>query len=377
MVTALSDVANRLRGLEVGADDFLTKPVNDIALFARVRSLARLKRMMEEWRLREEICGRFAGRDIAANGDAGPATILIVEEDRFAAAQMAETLRSVGHSVTCAAGGAEAQTLLDGDTELIILSLSMPSCDPLRLVSQCRANEAFRQLPILLIAEDIDLIRVAKGLVDLGANDYLIKPVDRNELLARTATQVRRKRLQDRLQQNYQRGLSLALTDPLTNLYVRRYGEAHLDELMGRVNQDVASAAVLLFDVDHFKQVNDTHGHDAGDDVLRELAARTIKSVRSVDLAVRWGGEEFLVVMPETDLANAAAVAERLRAAVAKDWFTVRSSGEKLAVTISVGVAAAIPGDDHRDQLLKRADDALYSAKLTGRNRVVIRSVDR
>ncbi len=376
MVTALSDVANRLRGLEVGADDFLTKPVNDIALFARVRSLARLKRMMEEWRLREEICGRFAGRDIAAAEDAGPAMILIVEEDRFAAAQMAETLRSVGHSVTCATGGADAQTLLDGDTELIIVSLSMPSCDPLRLVSQCRANEAFRQLPILLIAEDIDLIRVAKGLVDLGANDYLIRPLDRQELLARTATQIRRKRLQDRLQQNYQRGLSLALTDPLTNLYARRYGEAHLDELIERVNQDATSAAVLLFDVDHFKQVNDTHGHDAGDDVLRELAARTIKSVRSVDLAVRWGGEEFLVVMPETDLANAAAVAERLRVAVAKDLFTVRSSGDKLAVTISVGVAAAIAGGDHRDRLLKRADDALYSAKSAGRNRVIVRSVD-
>ena len=375
MVTALSDVANRLRGLEVGADDFLTKPVNDIALFARVRSLARLKRMMEEWRLREEICGRFAGRDIAAAEDAGGAVILIVEEDRFAAAQMAEILHSVGHSVTCAAGCADAQTLLDGDTELIILSLSMPSGDPLRLVSRCRANEAFRQLPILLIAEDIDLIRVAKGLVELGANDYLIRPVDRQELLARTGTQIRRKRLQDRLQQNYQRGLSLALTDPLTSLYVRRYGEAHLDELLERVNRYVTSAAVMLFDVDHFKQVNDTHGHDAGDDVLRELAARTIKSVRSVDLAVRWGGEEFLVVMPETDLANAAAVAERLRAAVAKDSFNVKSSGEKLAVTVSVGVAAAIPGADDRDRLLKRADDALYCAKSAGRNRV-ISSVD-
>jgi len=143
-------------------------------------------------------------------------------------------------------------------------------------------------------------------------------------------------------------------------------------ELIGRVNQDVTSAAVLLFDVDHFKQVNDTYGHDAGDDVLRELAARTIKSVRSVDLAVRWGGEEFLVVMPETDLANAAAVAERLRAAVAKDPFTIKSSGEKLAVTISVGVAAAIAGGDHRDRLLKRADDALYSAKSAGRNRVIL-----
>jgi two-component system cell cycle response regulator len=266
--------------------------------------------------------------------------------------------------------------LLDGDTELIIVSLSMPSCDPLRLVSRCRANEAFRQLPILLIAEDIDLIRVAKGLVDLGANDYLIRPVDRNELLARTGTQIRRKRLQDRLQQNYQRGLSLALTDPLTSLYVRRYGEAHLGELMERINQNVTSAAVLLFDVDHFKRVNDTHGHDAGDDVLRELAARTIKSVRSVDLAVRWGGEEFLVVMPETDLANAAAVAERLRATVAKDPFTVRSTGEKLAVTISVGVAAAISGGDHCNRLLKRADDALYSAKSAGRNRVIIRSAN-
>jgi two-component system, cell cycle response regulator len=376
MVTALSDVADRLRGLEVGADDFLTKPVNDIALFARVRSLARLKRMMEEWRLREEICGRFAGRDIAAAEDANPAMILMVEEDRFAAAQMAETLRSVGHSVTCTGGCADAQRLIDGETELIILSLSMPSSDPLRLVSRCRASEASRQLPILLIAEDIDLVRVAKGLVDLGANDYLIRPVDRQELLARTATQVRRKRLQDRLQQNYQRGLSLALTDPLTSLYVRRYGEAHLDELIDRVNQHDTSAAVLLFDVDHFKRVNDSYGHDAGDDVLRELAARTIKSVRSVDLAVRWGGEEFLVVMPETDLANAAAVAERLRVAVAKDAFTVRSSDEKLAVTISVGVAAAIAGTDDRARLLKRADDALYCAKSAGRNRVIIRSAN-
>jgi two-component system cell cycle response regulator len=132
----------------------------------------------------------------------------------------------------------------------------------------------------------------------------------------------------------------------------------------------------LLFDVDHFKQVNDVHGHDAGDDVLRELAARTIKSVRSVDLAVRWGGEEFLVVMPETDLPNATAVAERLRAAVAKELFTMKSSGGKLAVTISVGVAAIIAGSDHRDRLLKRADDALYSAKSGGRNRVVVCSAD-
>lgn len=371
MVTALSDVANRLRGLEAGADDFLTKPVNDIALFARVRSLVRLKRMMEELRVRESICGQFGGSDTPAE-DVGPARILILEDDQFAAARMAETLRPIASSILHASSCAQAQGLLDADIELIITSLSIAESDPLRLVSQCRANESFRQLPILLIAEERDLCRLAKGL-DLGANDYLIRPVDRNELLARTATQVRRKRLQDRLQESYRRSLSLALTDELTGLYNRRYLSAHLDELIGRVHNDGISAAVLLFDIDHFKQVNDTYGHAAGDDVLRELAARTVNSVRSVDLVARFGGEEFVVVMPETDLAIAAAVAERVRAAVAREPFALRGIGEKLSVTISVGVTAAGDHDD-RDKMLKRADDALYAAKTRGRNCVVARS---
>jgi len=133
------------------------------------------------------------------------------------------------------------------------------------------------------------------------------------------------------------------------------------------------NSALVMFDIDHFKQINDTYGHAAGDDVLRELGARTMNSVRRVDLAARVGGEEFVVVMPETDLANAAAVAERLRVAVAKEPFTVRATGEKLAVTVSIGVAAAIASGDHRDGLLKRTDEALYSAKKAGRNRVITR----
>jgi two-component system cell cycle response regulator len=373
MVTALSDTANRLRGLDAGADDFLTKPVNDVALFARVRSLVRLKRMMEELRVREGICSKFGG-DTPVSEDTGPARIMIVDEDEFAAARMTETLLPIANSVARAPTCTEAWMLLAPDIELIIASLSTPGGDALRLVTQCRANETFRQLPILLIADNTDLPRLAKGL-DLGANDYLVRPVDRNELLARTATQVRRKRLQNRLEENYRNSLELALTDELTGLYHRRYLFVHLDELIQRVNQDGISAAVLLFDIDNFKQVNDTYRHAGGDDVLRELAARTTHCVRSVDLVARRGegaGDEFVVVMPETDITIAAAVADRLRAAVAREPFTITSDGRKLSVTISIGVASAATGDD-RDRLLSRADDALYAAKNRGRNCVVVR----
>src|ERR1700723_2753521 len=324
MVTALSDIADRLRGLEAGADDFLTKPVNDIALFARVRSLVRLKRMMEELRLREEICGRFGS---------------------------------------------------DETFELIILSLSMPDGDPLRLVSQWRASESFRQLPILLLADEGELPRLAKGL-DLGANDYLIRPVDRNELLARVRSQVRRKRLQDRLRENYRRSLSLALTDELTGLYNRRYVVAHLEELVARVNNDGATeTSLMMFDVDHFKAVNDQFGHPGGDDALRQLADRALRGVRSIDLVARLGGEEFVVVMPETSLPAATMVAERLRRAVAGEPFFIHATSERQPITISIGVAVAQSGDTG-DTLLQRADDALYQAKNGGRNRVVAQDGD-
>src|SRR5712692_4890200 len=363
MVTALSDVADRLRGLEAGADDFLTKPVSDIALFARVRSLVRMKRMMDELRLREEVCGRFSSTDNAeeCGQDVNPARILLIDEQGFAASRIIDTLTPVAASVLRASSCAEAQSMLDDSVELVIASLSMPDGDPLRLVSQWRAKERSRQLPVLLMADDGELARLAKGL-DLGANDYLIRPVDRNELLARVRTQLRRKRLQERLRSNYRRSLSLALTDELTGLYNRRYLFAHLNEVLGRMPDLAGETAVMLFDIDHFKQVNDRYGHPAGDDVLRELAERAIRQVRSVDLVGRLGGEEFVVVMPETSLSGAVVVAERLRLAVADAPF-VSQDGEKLSVTVSIGIAVTGAVEDTQDSLLKRADEALYAAK--------------
>lgn len=372
MVTALSDVADRLRGLEVGADDFLTKPVSDIALFARVRSLVRMKRMMDELRLREDVCGRFSSNVTSADiaSEVSAARILLVEEQGFAATRIIDTLTPVAASVVRAASCAEAQSMLDDSVELVIASLSMSDGDPLRLVSQWRAKETLRQMPVLLMADDGELPRLAKGL-DLGANDYLLRPVDRNELLARVRTQLRRKRLQEQLRDNYNRSLSLALTDELTGLYNRRYLFAHLNEVLGRVSDGGGQTAVMLFDIDHFKLVNDRYGHPAGDEVLRELAGRAVRQVRSVDLVGRLGGEEFVVVMPETSLSGAVVVAERLRTAVADAPFVLREDGAKLPVTVSIGIAVTGVEDETQESLLKRADDALYAAKRDGRNRTV------
>jgi two-component system, cell cycle response regulator len=373
MVTALSDAADRLRGLEAGTDDFLTKPVNDIALFARVRSLVRLKRMMEEWRLREEVCGRFAALPDDRPGNAepvGPARIMILEESKIAAARIADALTPLTSDLIYVTSVKEAAEKLNTTIELVIAGMGVGESDPLRLVSQSRASEQTRQVPILLVAEENELPRLAKGL-DLGANDYIIRPIDRNELIARVRTQIRRKRLHDQLQENYHRSLSLALTDPLTGLYNRRYLGAHLDGMMNRADDNGKGPALLLFDIDRFKQVNDTYGHLAGDEVLCEIASRTLHDVRSFDLVARYGGEEFLVVMPETNLQVALVVAERLRLSIAERPFAVSGASASIPITVSVGIATMLSMNDSPTELLRRADEALYAAKNNGRNRVL------
>jgi two-component system cell cycle response regulator len=374
MITALSDAANRVRGLEAGADDFLTKPVSDIALFARVRSLVRLKRMTDEWRLREETYGRLAALadgEAKTSEDTRPARIIVFEDRPLSAQRILETLS--GHNVVHATSSADAETAAATGADLLVLALSEKE-DTLRLVAELRATEATRSVPILLIGEVEELARLAKGL-DLGATDYLVRPLDRNELVARVRTQIRRKRLQERLRETYQRSLSMALTDSLTGLYNRRYLTAHLEGLMARASAGVEGPALLAIDIDRFKSINDSYGHPGGDAVLCEISQRIARNIRPFDLVARYGGEEFVVVMPETPIAVAAAVAERLRLAVASEPFVSPEMPAGIQVTISIGAAATMPGaDDTSAALLKRADDALYSAKHMGRNRVMTAS---
>ncbi len=372
MVTALSDTSDRVRGLDAGADDFLSKPVNDVALFARVRSLTRLKVMMDELRLRHAAAGRIEVSDdaIASDADAKAGRILLLESHDILAATITDYLSDAGHVVERASTGDEACSLVNAVApDLIIVNLRLAGEDGLRLCSQFRTKEATRHIPILLIISADDLEELAKGL-DLGVTDYLIRPFDRNELLARTRTQIRRRRYHDQLRSMLDNSVSMAYTDALTGVYNRRYMNAHLDRQVMEIGDTQKPVSIIMFDLDLFKSVNDNHGHAAGDDVLKEVTRRISSNIRDFDMVARYGGEEFVVVMPNTALDVATTVAERLRKSLEDEAFAVAESGALLTVTASLGVATTCDPMETAESLLKRADDALFGAKRAGRNKV-------
>jgi len=373
MVTALDSPSDRVRGLEAGADDFLTKPVADAVLVARVRSLTRLKMMTDELRMRAltslEIGIQAPERSAVSDEGIGGRILLV--DDRPSSYERLAPLLAAEHTVDVEPNPAEALFhAAEGNYDLLIVSLSLENFDGLRLCSQARSLERTRQIPILAIADIDNNTRLLRGL-EIGVNDYLTRPVDKNELLARARTQVRRRRYTDHLRDNVQHSIEAAITDGLTGLHNRRYMESHLQTLAEQAATRSKPLALMILDIDFFKSINDTYGHDCGDDVLREFAVRIRKSIRGIDLACRYGGEEFVIVMPETDMHVASMVAERLRRSIAGEPFSIDRGNKRIEVTISIGLATLEKKGEPIADVLKRADVALYRAKHDGRNRVV------
>lgn len=372
MVTALTDASERVQGLEAGADDFLSKPVNDVALMARVRSLVRLKMTVDEWRVRETTASQlgFSGnKSTLVSESYEKARVLVIEDKDFESEKIVETLKRDEDLVTAVRSGDRAVSISREEKfDLIVLSLNLAAEDALRLCSHLRADEHTRSVPILLIGEETDIKRIAQGL-EIGAHDYILRPVDRNELLARVRTQVRRKRYQDRLRSNYEMSLEMALIDSLTGLYNRRYLTVHLDKLLKRRSESQKNLAVLIFDIDHFKSVNDTYGHKIGDEVLKTFADRIQQRVRSFDLVSRLGGEEFVAVLPDITFDVAVQVAERLRKSICDEPFKVSAPEGQISVSVSIGGVFIEAGNCTVEDALSRADIELYKAKGGGRNR--------
>ncbi len=375
MVTALDTPEERIRGLEAGADDFLSKPFNDLALFARVRNLMRMKMMFDELRLRDLTSRELGLTDYVCEQDidlelGGP--ILLAPPSHAEGLDWERQLRDrLGVATIVTNSEREATNLA---------RMELPDCfvvhqnlaeggDGLRLVSALRARPETRQSAVILVVENGDVQTAAKGL-DLGASDYIESPFDVNELIARIRSQLRRKRYSDRLRSNVRNGLKLAVIDPLTGIYNRRYAAQHMNRVMERAHETGGVFAVMMIDLDKFKSINDRFGHDAGDAVLKEFSRRLQENIRGVDLVARFGGEEFFVAMPDVDRQAAAMAAERIRRAVEGAPVTLPGGAGEVSVTVSVGVAIADASDQDAETIIKRADLALYNAKETGRNRV-------
>lgn len=380
MVTALTDKEDKVRGLESGADDFLSKPINDIALMARVRSLVRLKMSLDEWRVRENTANQLGVVGEASNvmnESTDKARVLIVEDKDFEKRKIEETLSKIHEIVVTVESGVNAiEAATKQDFDVLIVSLNLANEDGLRLCSHLKSNERTRAVPIVMVGENDDMPRIAHGL-EIGAHDYILRPVDRNELLARVRTQVRRKRFQERLRATYEISLSMALTDSLTGLYNRRYLEVHLGKLLEKNVESKKSLAVLMIDIDHFKKVNDTYGHNVGDEILKIFGDRLKDSLRSFDLVARMGGEEFVVILPDVSEERAHMVAERLRRSISDVPFPCSAPGGSLSVTTSIG-GALINYEKHTPkEIMDRADKCLYEAKKGGRNCTVFEGIGK
>jgi len=373
LVTALDRPADRVRGLEAGADDFLTKPIDEIALIARVRSLARLKFSTDELRSRaaqSAAIGAVEAVQASRPAVAERGRILLIDHRQNSLERILRAL-TPHHDVIRIDEPADAlATASSENVDLMIVSLGIGAFDGLRLCSQARSHESTRGLPILAIADREDRQKVLRGL-ELGINDYLTRPIDPNELLARARTNIRQKLYADRLRQTVRQSVEMAFYDPLTGLNNRRFLEHRLPGMIETARQRRTPLTMMILDIDHFKHINDAYGHVAGDLVLKGFAAELQHVVRGGDLVCRMGGEEFVVALPGVDATHAEGMAERARQTIENMEFPISAAAGKVSITVSIGLAD-LRGEQDSTDLYRRADRALYRSKSAGRNRVTL-----
>lgn len=307
--------------------------------------------------------------------------VMIVDDSRTTRDMVSAVLTSddIFGAIYEAGDGHEAIDLLESGVrvDLIIMDIRMPRMDGFELINRIRVSDAFGEVPILVLSVDGRSEIKTMGL-NIGASDYVVKPFDQGELLARAKLQIRRKVIQDELKKRNrdlaeinEKLKTLAVTDELTGLSNRSHFFEKMDKEMKRCRRHGIPMTVLLIDLDDFKNINDTHGHIAGDEVLRTVSSVLASCVRDNDAVGRFGGEEFIVYLVHTSALEAAVPAERIRESVAGTEFEF--AGKACRVSASVGVASYPAADDgeSRVDFMKRADAALYEAKRNGKNAVV------
>jgi len=376
IITSLIDEESKIQGLEAGADDILTKPIDDIALFARVNSLLRLKMMAEQWIMQET---ELKDRDIDSNHldiyfgkKCKYSHVMVYASCDKESYELAKPLKEKGYKVAYTKSDSDAEYFVkERDLDLIIISLSIGIDKALRFSSGLRSVERTKKTPILIIGNEDDEAAFIKAL-EIGCNDYISRPFDNHEYLARVYIQLKKNKYQQQLEENYQKSLSLASTDELTGLANRRALHTYMKNILVNMKDKSQNVAIMMLDIDHFKGVNDTYGHKVGDEVLVEFSQRIKESLRDFDMVARYGGDEFIAIVPYIDERTALEVAERVRISVAKTPFAITVDPYKLNIQISIGISLDNDFTLDPDEIIEKADKSLYEAKECGKNTVCI-----
>ncbi|PHS42507.1 MAG: PleD family two-component system response regulator [Robiginitomaculum sp.] len=364
MVTALEETKDRIRGLKAGADDFITKPIDDFNLLARVKSLLRLK-MVTDQLLSHTGHTMESSRPMLERLDKLDGRILIVDDHIQKLEKIANGLQG-RHKIIMETDPKKAIALVGPMIDLVIVSLVSSKFDGLRFCARLRSDAATRDVPILAIGDPDAEAQMVRA-YDIGINDTLMRPIEAQELQARVNTQIKRKFYADSLRENFNESMEMVVTDPMTGLGNRRFFDRAIAPLFDQLDENGQVFSLVIFDVDHFKRVNDILGHDVGDTVLKEVAARLASNLRSVDVVSRYGGEEFIIAMPDTNQAEAILAADRMRELIGGT--SIHVDNQAFSVSVSAGIAETRQGEKFRD-VFKRADAALYLAKKSGRNKV-------
>ena len=365
----------RARLLAAGAADCLQKPVNDALLLARLRSLMRFETTRRETGLRDDT-SRALGLAEDGVGFAPQSQVAVIAATPSLAKDWSQQLRGETSAQITVLSIDAALELTDADTapDLFLMAVAEEATSlHLQAITELRSRAATRSAAIIAITPEDAPVTAAMAL-DLGADDIAVCPFNPAEVGLRITTQLRHKHRADQLRATVQHGLQAAVTDPLTGLFNRRYALAHLKQIAQRAADEGTPYAVMILDIDRFKLVNDSHGHAAGDCVLRALSACLCDNLRSIDMVARLGGEEFVIALPGTGETEARIVAERLRKLIS-DMPVVIDAKTTLTISVSIGLTIApaeTPEICDPTDLLKQADSALYGAKGNGRNQVIM-----
>ncbi|MEL7026012.1 MAG: diguanylate cyclase [Pseudomonadota bacterium] len=366
----------RLAALAAGADELLGTPLSDTVCVARIRSLLRACDAKAELLRRRTTAEEFGFCDAGAHFE-HPGRVALVARSRTRAMDWRDALvvniRDRIEVLGEHAALSTADNVTSADVYVIDIGADRPG-DGLQLLADIRARAETRRASVLAVVEPGDGEAAARAL-DLGASDLIPNDFEAAELAIRVKAQLKRKQEADMLSAAVEDGMRLAATDSLTGLYNRRYATTHARRILAEAASVGRPVAALIGDLDHFKRINDTYGHAAGDTVLIDIASRLSANLRGPDVLARIGGEEFLIIMTETDAERAAAAAARICETIAERPVVIDHGRKSVNMTMSIGVAATDPtagSTETLETLLDRADRALYAAKSAGRNQITV-----